>query len=358
MLLVDMRGYVIVSADSEIKPVLAFVERNKFAKGNAPGGAVMWLNKTMQNIELVRKGLYDNTNLAKAAWGTYYKRNQADNSNYSRSVSSNNGASPNTTAPPPPIDNPCQSDPSYSNSVTYTTGPLLSTIWGQLNTYNDLCPYKSCSYPTDGYAPTGCVATAMSQIIRYWESPSATYAFGTMPYDHGNTDVQQLMLDAGSSVSMEYNCSGSNPPAETWVAGGILLNESAAERMADAFKGSFFGYSSADYDNSYDGYDYSKIETDIGYSRPVILSGYGDRNDTWNYPEGEGHSWVCDGKSTTHFSFCMNGSLVEYTTLDFHMNWGWDGAFNGWFAFSNWTITADEGEDFQYFNELDYNIHP
>lgn len=54
----------------------------------------------------------------------------------------------------------------------------------------------------------------------------------------------------------------------------------------------------------------------------------------------------------------MNGSLVQYTTLNFHMNWGWGGSFNGWFAFNDWTITADTGEDYQYFNELNYNIHP
>jgi len=63
---------IIVSADYQIKPVLAFIEKGNFKKGDAPGGAVMWLNKTIQNTEIVRKGLYDNTNLAKAAWSTYY----------------------------------------------------------------------------------------------------------------------------------------------------------------------------------------------------------------------------------------------------------------------------------------------
>ena len=286
-------------------------------------------------------------------------RNQGKSSNYSRSNSHPDAsASPNVTAPPPPIDNPCQSDPDYSNTTTYTTGPLLPVEWAQGETFNDLCPYGGCSITGNGHAPTGCVATAMAQVIRYWESPVGTYNYAYMPANSGNSDVQQLMIDAGASVGMIYDCAGSHPPSESWAIGGILLNESTAERIADGFKSSYFGYSFADYDKSYDGYDYNKIQTDIMYERPAILSGYPGKNNTWNYPEGDGHTWVCGGTSSTTFEFCMNGTFEEYSTLDFYMNWGWQGSFNGWFAFNNWTIIAHQGEDYQYYNELDNNIHP
>jgi hypothetical protein len=312
-------------------------------------------------LKIVRKGLYDNANLAKAAWATYYSRNQVKANYRSVSHSSNTMASPNITQPPPPPPDdpgPCQSDPNYSEYTTYTTGPLVPVTWGQGDTFNDLCPYLNCSTTTNGHAWTGCVATAMSEIIRYWQSPVGKYNYSSMSTNIGNNDVQRLMHDAGLSVSMIYGCGGSNPPAEKWIVGGILTNESTAEIIADGFRSaSYFGYSSADYDTKYEGADYQKIQTDIMYQRPVILSGFEGKN-AFDVPTGEGHAWVCDGTSSTDHQFCMNGSLVEYTTLDLHMNWGWEGIFDGWFAFNNWTITNDEGEAFQYFNELNYNIHP
>lgn len=59
-------------------------------------------------------------------------------------------------------------------------------------------------------------------------------------------------------------------------------------------------------------------------------------------------------------TFCYNGSSIRETYLMFHMNWGWQelgvtNNFNGWFAFQDWTVN---GTSFNFFNELDYNIHP
>jgi peptidase C10-like protein/Spi protease inhibitor len=351
----DNNGYLFVSADYQMQPILAFVENGEFKKGKAPGGIIMWLNKTINDIEILRKGLYNNLLLASAAW-----------SNYLNSISGNKAdmiSSLPQVQPPPPPPNPCSTNPNYTSSTTQTIGPLISVAWGQWDTYNNLCPNLGCSTPTDRDAPTGCVATAMAQVIRYYQKPLNKYNYTAMPTNSGDINVQHLMLDAGSSVGMQYSCTpGSHPPNEVWAIDGILTNTSTAQRAASGFLNtSYFGYTSASA-KMYGASDYSIVQNNISYGWPVILSGYPDWNSFWDYPEGEGHTWVCDGTSATTFSFCSNGSLSSYQTLAFHMNWGWQEAgittnYNGWFGFDDWYIPQN-GLNYQFFDELTYNIHP
>ncbi len=53
-------------------------------------------------------------------------------------------------------------------------GPLLETTWGQWNGYNDLVPYldEECENSLNGKPPTGCVATAMAQVMKFHEYPN------------------------------------------------------------------------------------------------------------------------------------------------------------------------------------------
>ncbi len=350
------KGYLIVTGDSSVRPVLAYVEKGVFQTGNAPGGAVMWLNKTINNVEIVRKGLYDNTKSAKRAWKKYFdKMTQTGN----MALRSTNGVKTNFIDPPPQ-DDPCIQDPNYFNAQSNTIGPLLPTQWGQLDTYNDLLGNWSCGSSFNGAPPTGCVATAMAQVIRYWQTPS-TYNYSGMPANIGNYYVQQLMADAGASVSMEYDCAGSHPPNEWWLPGGILLTPSASERIANALTGTF-GYSSASHGSYSLNSDYFTVVSNIANNRPVIFGGYSDWNSFWYYPEGTGHVWACDGTLETVYTFCFNGSSMSETYLMFHMNWGWQewgttNNFNGWFAFDSWYISGI-GKQYVYFNDYAYNIHP
>ncbi len=56
-----------------------------------------------------------------------------------------------------------QSWPSYLGNVIVE--PLLTTQWSQWAPYNNLCP-PGC--------PSGCVPTAVAQIMRYWRWPDVT----------------------------------------------------------------------------------------------------------------------------------------------------------------------------------------
>ena len=119
---------------------------------------------------------------------------------------------------------------------------MLTSHWHQLPPYNDDCPNMGCSWPDYGYynqnAVVGCVATAGSQIMRYWNWPP--YGVGS-PYDdtydwpkmlnmyvwdsgqsrfedENGTEVTQAQIDAvaelcsevGIAVSMDYGCGGSS----------------------------------------------------------------------------------------------------------------------------------------------------
>lgn len=98
------------------------------------------------------------------------------------------------------------------------------------------------------------------------------------------------------------------------------------------------------------------------YGWPVVLSGYSDWNSTFDYPEGVGHTWDYDRTSATTFYFCDGTTQENETSLQLHMNWGeqeagQSGNYNGWFAFNDWNI-PQTSTNYQYFNELAYNIHP
>ncbi len=107
--------------------------------------------------------------------------------------------------------------------------PLLVTKWSQGCGYNAMCPVDA-SGPC-GRALTGCVATAMAQVIRYNAYPvtgtgskcyttgrygelcadfsSGTYDYAAMSNTSGNSAVAKLIYHCGVSVSMGYGPSSS-----------------------------------------------------------------------------------------------------------------------------------------------------
>jgi photosystem II stability/assembly factor-like uncharacterized protein len=199
--------------------------------------------------------------------------------------------------------------------------PLLNTTWDQGCFYNTLCPADPAAGWSCGHVYTGCVATAMAQIMKYHDFPpqgigSHTYThpqygvqtanFGATTYDWSsmpnnvtgnNTPVATLMYHAGVSVDMQYGVSGSGAFSDDVPY--ALLN--------------YFNYHpdvEIRYKNNYPNVDDFKalLRADLDEQLPVYYSGYGSG----------GHAFVCDG----------------YRTSDdkFHFNWGWSGSSNGWYA--------------------------
>lgn len=204
----------------------------------------------------------------------------------------------------------------YSTTQS-TVAPLVTTTWNQSPYYNALCP---------GGSVTGCVATAMAQIMKYWNYPatgtgssSYTSTYGILSANYGattynwsnmpthltgpNNDVAVLNYHCGVSVEMSYSPSGSG----AWVCS--FDNPVCAE---NSYK-TYFKYDA----NTIQGLDRSNYDDptwiglmkgDLDLGRPIQYVG-------WDPNQG-GHTWVCDG----------------YDQNDFlHMNWGWGGQGNGYY---------------------------
>ena len=191
--------------------------------------------------------------------------------------------------------------------------PLLTTKWNQHSPYNLLCPYDA---ENDALSVTGCVATAMAQIMKYHEYPSA-YNWSLMKDEYDSSDesaaaqeVAKVMKDAGESVYMKYSANGS------------FAN---ADGISEAFRNTF-GYSistelvSRAYFTAqeWDELIYSNLENKM----PVYYGGTAiDIDDSKGYLQGveAGHGFVVDG---------YDGKGL------YHVNWGWGGLSDGFFLLS------------------------
>jgi hypothetical protein len=357
-----LKGFLIVSADYRIAPVLAFIEQGEFStekwKNNSkdnivPYGFTRWVNTTIENVEMVRKGLYDSTQHTIWAWRNYLAKNAAngtvakssDKDAFDKAVT----AEPTdikipAIKPPPPPPNPCANNPDYESWGPATTvGPLLTVTWGQQNTYNDLCPNVACIEPWGPNALTGCVATSTAQILDYWHpANSYNYNYASMPATTGNAEVERLMSDIGIQVNMQYGCE---------------VSLAFAQAVPGALK-TYFGISSANY-SGYSSANVYQVITDLNNLWPVILAGV-DATDG-------GHQWVCDGYNESAYTYCSNGEPQTINEIILHMNWGWheyftnppynESDYNGWFTYNNWAI-AGLNRNYQYSDASIMEIHP
>ena len=231
--------------------------------------------------------------------------------------------------------------------------PLMTTFWDQGWPYNMLCP----TYGSNAtLAVTGCVATAMAQIMNYHECPvrgtgshsyncnvndsdptflsvdfsQSVYAWDKMlDYYDGNSDeescyaVAKLMFDAGVSIDMGYG--SSSGASEVAVLKALTR---------------YFGYSSRHYLLSRDLYgadEWDQLLVDeINAGRPMLYCGY-------TYTQGSigGHAFVFDG--------------VDADGL-FHVNWGWGGSSDGYFMVS--LLAPGQGMNFKYGQDCIFGIVP
>lgn len=206
-----------------------------------------------------------------------------------------------------------------------TIAPLVTTAWAQRTPYNDLCP----EYASGKRAVTGCVATAMAQLMNYHQWPVAateaipeykdgygmyheslnatTFDWGNMLDDYSggetaeqNTAIATLMQYCGYSVQMNYGPS----------SGANMF------RVADALK-KYFDYNETTTYLSRSFYTNDKWEdiiyNELASGRPVLYGGQST---------GGGHAFVCDGYR------------YEYATDFFHINWGWGGMSDEYYVLS------------------------
>ena len=235
--------------------------------------------------------------------------------------------------------------------------PLLGNInYDQSTPYNNKCPYLN-----GGRAVTGCVATAMAQVMRYYQYPANgtgtfTYTGGNdgartinledYPFDwnnmleeyqHGYTAKQAdavatLMLVCGASLSMNYSKDGSG--ANLAKMDGLLKNNFGYSKNVQFI--STLNSSNPEETIYYWGEDVVRPELAAGH--PLIFAGFPAMGQT-------GHCFVIDG----------------YTVMDgeyyYHVNWGWGGVGNCYCLLTN--LQEPGGDNYSGYNlQMVYYIYP
>lgn len=205
--------------------------------------------------------------------------------------------------------------------------PLLKSTWDQGKPYNILCPGGNGS--STRLYPTGCVATALSQIMYYHKYPEVGIGehqysfqpesgvgriisanFGETHYDwtnmlddysKGYTDEQAnavatLMLHCGVAVEMGYTASGSGAYGQEACLGikkFFGYNKNARLYTRDYYTAELW---------------MEMIFKELNLKRPIYYDGLSEG--------GGGHAFIIDGYDKDGFV---------------HVNWGWGGNSNGFF---------------------------
>lgn len=194
---------------------------------------------------------------------------------------------------------------------------ICQAKWDQDAPYWNMCPTR---YGSRCY--TGCVATAMAQVMKVYEWPKKGKGYGlgsfssnslAHTYDWANmlnvygssytsaqgNAVAQLMVDCGYSVDMSYSTSGSG--ANT-------------DEVPNAFVNNFSYDKAIDYIHRE---QYSETEwNDLMYYQlkngwPILYGGFAS--------DGGGHQFIADGYKKGGY---------------YHINWGWGGTSDGYFLLS------------------------
>ncbi len=294
------KGFVIVSADDVAYPVLGYSVAAYWPTTGAKGtGAAVplcsqiteYLNGISSQIEQASSSSYRHPSSSVAEWQQLLSTN----------------VTPLTTPP---------------DSV----GPLLVTQWSQSPYYNEYCP-EDANNPGNK-AVTGCVATAMAQIIRYWQHP--VHGRGTHTYeDNTNGNFGTLSADFANATydyaNMPFTLNASSTPAQVNAVAHLIYHCGVACDMTYGVGGSgsydivaraglinYFHYSP---DISYvEKSNVSATQWDsilhhhLAAGEPLMFCG--------DDPNAGGHAFVCDGYKTDGY---------------YHFNFGWNGYGDGWY---------------------------
>ena len=200
--------------------------------------------------------------------------------------------------------------------------PMLSCNWAQGLPFNQQCATVTSS-STTSYCPAGCVAIAMAQIMYYYKSAAQCLAIPA--YTSSTLGINMAELPATtfnySIMNDWYDKAQNNSPSaqETarlvrYCAQSVKMNFGQSSSSATSQRNAFTCYFGFDKDaQQLARTDYTATEwEDIIYNelangRPVYISAH---------KTSGGHAFVCDG----------------YTDGLYHINWGWRGHQNGYFA--------------------------
>lgn len=292
---VDARGFVIVAGDDDVTPILGYSDETNFDPAHIPENVAKWLEGYKNEVRRILDNHVKATPEITEAW-TRLRNGQGY----------------------------------IARAAEKSVSSLIQTKWDQLPYYNDMCPVDNTS---GDRTVTGCVATAMAQIMKYWNYPAkgagfhsynhamfgtlsanfgnSTYNWAAMPNEisGANSAIASLMYDVGVSVDMNYGTASAGG-STAWV----IESQSPVTNCSEYALKTYFGYKTSlqgverkDYSTSE---WLSLLKTEFDASRPVLYAGFGG---------GGGHCFVADGYDNNNY---------------IHFNWGWGGAYDGYFEVS------------------------
>lgn len=280
-------SFVVMSADDCVRPVLGYSLTEGFDVNNIPDNMKSWLGDYSVQIQLAIDNSAKASSEIRKMWDDL--KNRAPNA-------------------------------AKANSVVE---PLLSTTWNQNYPYNYYCPADANGPQGRVYA--GCLATALAQVMKYWNYPEVGQ--GSHTYEHGVYGV--LTADFGATTynwsQMPDNLTNSSPQAEIDAVATLIYqcgiavdmnygpNGSGAYyyKVPGAFK-DFFRYSESATLESQTEYSnegwIAMLKSELDEGRPMYYCGNN---------ENSGHAFVCDGYRSDDY---------------FHINWGWSGYMDDYWA--------------------------
>lgn len=230
---------------------------------------------------------------------------------------------------------------SRQNAVVVS--PLVSCTWNQRSPFYNQCPTSGTQH-----CLTGCIATAMAQVMYYWKYPNVAPAMDsyTSPVNGVTVDalpggvfdwdnmldvytnsattqqreaVAMLMRYCGQAARMGYGASASGAYSEDELAGMKLFGYNADAELLDRDD-----YSAVEWA--------AMIETQLAAGCPILYGGL-------DADKGAGHAFVVDG--------CGGGM--------YHVNWGYSGAGDGYFALDAFTT---QNLTFSSEQQMLYQVYP
>lgn len=219
--------------------------------------------------------------------------------------------------------------------------PMLTSTWSQGPPFNDQCPV----YQGERSA-TGCVATAMAQVMYYWKFPDEFPALSSYVTSSLGIVVPELpatrldwdnMID---SYSQQYTPEQGEAVATLmrYCGQGCRMDYdpegSAAWEVEQLMALQLCGYNQESECLSRDDFDDEQwnamILEDLVAGRPVLYTGTSSDG---------GHAFVLDG----------------YANGMYHVNWGWGGGYDGYYALD---ALGKGSWQFNYYQTMQYHVYP
>ena len=305
-------GFVIIAGDDAHRPVIGYSNESTFDASNIPPALAYYLDGVAECMLQLHNA--NATPDVAAEWASVLSQG--------RLISRNGGRG---------------------------TGYFCQTKWDQSYPYNYCCPDDPAG--SGGHAIVGCLATAMSQLMRFWAYPAQ--GIGSHCYYH--EDYGEICADFGNTIydwdNMPNTLNSSSSEAEKLATGTLCFHCGVTIDMGYGPDGSggasgpipgvmntYFNYSEANVQRSRNDYETKTWKTmvreqfDMGW--PMYYGGC----------EDDGcHAFVCDGYDDNDM---------------FHFNLGWGGSSDGWYLIDDAPYTHPADAMFNFVPAEVYNQTP